>query len=476
MDKNIKIFIINLDKDHDRYISIKTQLENIGYENYERVSAVYGKNVLHEYNTKLSGPQLGCYLSHLKVYKMILDQNLENAIILEDDSIITEWLKKLGEMFPGGNNYDFCWIGNSRAKWPRNTCNIIPAYDYDKIEKNRVGKFLYKISNEMVRNGNCPMGTYGLLVSKKGAEKIVNDTHKFLVPIDNYLVEKKDLEKYMTIPSIIIHCYDFGSNIFEKDQTRMENPFDNIWKRFPEKEKKVLEFLQYLNDIFDKHSIKYSVINSIMIGYARQEKLIPFDNSLEIAVNITDKDKIAKIFGENFRNGKIYLNYQNPKNYQDPENSDSNNSENYPFFQIQYFSEGKIGKVNTGDLGNIIAIKIGSHNSDKKYTVNIFENYIKILDKSHPEWKYKCISKDYDHMTGKKSNSVYSFNCDNVLIGYQLKNPEKNQQGEKEYFRPLYSKKRNYSKFCIIFIGLIFLYIVMIIYFSIKSIKYFKGK
>jgi GR25 family glycosyltransferase involved in LPS biosynthesis len=457
MDKNIKIFIINLDKDHDRYISIKTQLENMGYENYERVSAIYGKDVLDEYNTKLSGPQLGCYLSHLKVYKMILDQKLENAIVLEDDSIITEWLEKLAKIITV-NNYDFCWIGNSRAKWPRNTCNIIPAYDYDKIEKNRVGKFLYKISNEMVRNGNCPMGTYGLLVSKKGAEKIVNDDHKFLVPIDNYLIEKKDLEKYMTIPSIIIHCYDFGSNIFVKDQIRMENPFDNIWKKFPEIEEQVLEFLQYLNDIFHKHGIKHSVINSIMIGYARQEKLIPFDNSLEIAVNITDKDKLSKIFGENYKNGKIYVG--------NPENEENG----YPFFQIHYFSEGKIGKINVGNLGNIIAVKMGSYNSDKKYTVNIFENYISILDKSNPEWKYKCISKDHDYMTGKKSDSVYSFNCDNVLPGYYQEKQENNQS------YPHYSKKRNYSKFYMILIGIILLYTVMIIYFSMKSIKYFKGK
>lgn len=444
MDKNIKIFIINLDKDHGRYISIKTQLENMGYKNYERVPAVYGKDVLHEYNTKLSGPQLGCYLSHLKAYKMILDQNLENVIVLEDDSIITEWMDKPLDLSIPKNN-DFCWIGNSRSKWPRNTCNIIPAYDYNKIEKNRIGKFLYKISDEMVKDGNCPMGTYGLLISRKGAEKIVNDNHKFLVPIDNYLVNKKDLEKYMTIPSIIIHCYDFGSNIFAKDQVQMENPFDNIWKRFPEKEEQVLKFLEQLNDIFDKNSIKYSVINSLMIGYARQGMLIPFDNSLEIAVNVKDKDKLAKIFGNDIKNEKIYA---FPK-------------ESFPFVKIQYFDFEKIGNKNSGKLGNIIAVKLSSHNSDEKYTINIFENYTEILDKLYKEWKYKCVSKNHDYMTGKKSDSVYSFNCDSVLPGYK--------EEKKEYRQPFYTRKRNYKKFYIIFIGFVLIYIILMIYFFIKS-------
>lgn len=410
----MKIFIINLDKDYDRFVSMKTQLENRGIKDYERVSAVFGKNILHEYDTKLSGPQLGCYLSHLRVYNLIVDRGLKSAIILEDDSIITDWYDSLDKIM-GNTDYDFCWIGNSRAKWPRNTCNIIPDYNYPLIEKYKINQFLYSVSDEMIKTNNCPMGTYGLLVSLKGAKKVVSDTHKYLDPIDKYLVEKKDLNKCMTIPSIIIHCYDFGSNISNKEESVMENPFENIWKKYPEKEEQVLEFLQHLNYMFNKHNVRYSVINSIMIGYARQGKLIPFDNSLEIAVDLSDKEKLGELFGDYYFNDRIYI-----------------NKEKWPFFQVIYFrvpeniegtsieNKGKflIGKKSVKTLGNIIPTKIGSHNSDKMYNINIFENYKEILDTLHPDWSYKCISKTHDYINDKKPDKIYSFNCDNVLVEY----------------------------------------------------------
>jgi hypothetical protein len=81
----MKIFIINLKKDKDRFLKISEQLNRNNFFNYERVDAIYGKDVYKDYNTKLNPGQLGCYLSHLRTYSKIIEQNLEYAIILEDD-------------------------------------------------------------------------------------------------------------------------------------------------------------------------------------------------------------------------------------------------------------------------------------------------------------------------------------------------------------------------------------------------------
>ena len=81
----MKIFIINLEKDKDRFNNICNQLQSYNFYNYERVDAIYGKDVYHNYNTKLRPSQLGCYLSLLKTCNKIVEQNLEYGIVLEDD-------------------------------------------------------------------------------------------------------------------------------------------------------------------------------------------------------------------------------------------------------------------------------------------------------------------------------------------------------------------------------------------------------
>ena len=184
----MKFFIINLEKDKERYKHICNQLDSNNFKNYERIDAIYGKNVYDNYNTKLRPAELGCYLSFQKACHAIIKQDLEYGIVLEDDITLTEWASKLEEIIKTlPTSFDVCWIGNSRAKWPRNTCNLIPDYDYEKLSKYTINDFVYKI--EDVSGSNYPIGGYGLVVSKKGAMKILSETNNYKDPIDEYLVK-----------------------------------------------------------------------------------------------------------------------------------------------------------------------------------------------------------------------------------------------------------------------------------------------
>lgn len=121
----MQIFVINLEKDKERYAQIADSLNKFKL-NFERVDAVYGASINREEDptiftdkecvvkhnclssTKLIGNltdgELGCALSHLKVYKEIVDRNLPGAIVLEDDFIVTSKLdyifKKALEVLP----------------------------------------------------------------------------------------------------------------------------------------------------------------------------------------------------------------------------------------------------------------------------------------------------------------------------------------------------------------------------------------
>lgn len=94
----MKVFVINLDKDKEKLESIDSQLKTLGVE-YERVPAVYGKD-LPEIQKRaayssfrwwcaigrpIAPAEIGCTLSHHRIYKRIVEENIHCACILEDD-------------------------------------------------------------------------------------------------------------------------------------------------------------------------------------------------------------------------------------------------------------------------------------------------------------------------------------------------------------------------------------------------------
>ncbi|PWM29276.1 MAG: hypothetical protein DBX55_07490 [Verrucomicrobia bacterium] len=111
---NYKIFVINLDSRKDRLARITDNLNRLGVE-FDRFQAVFmerdrnsprilnaplkfnsAKNRLFDFNP-ISPGALGCYYSHMLVWKKILDEKLDFAVILEDDA-------DLGENFPDAVN------------------------------------------------------------------------------------------------------------------------------------------------------------------------------------------------------------------------------------------------------------------------------------------------------------------------------------------------------------------------------------
>jgi GR25 family glycosyltransferase involved in LPS biosynthesis len=81
----IGIFLINLDDRKDRLDSSTKQLNEVGLQ-FIRVSAVPSKDV--EESIFLTDPVLACWKSHLKTYSILVESDLEYALILEDDFLI----------------------------------------------------------------------------------------------------------------------------------------------------------------------------------------------------------------------------------------------------------------------------------------------------------------------------------------------------------------------------------------------------
>ncbi|MDD3448826.1 MAG: glycosyltransferase family 25 protein [Gammaproteobacteria bacterium] len=95
------VFVINLMRREDRRQGMMQQLDHLDLD-FEFVPAVDGANLgrddMVQYRLSKSAialreggmhqNEIACLLSHMKVYKMILEKNLPYALVLEDDAVL----------------------------------------------------------------------------------------------------------------------------------------------------------------------------------------------------------------------------------------------------------------------------------------------------------------------------------------------------------------------------------------------------
>lgn len=228
-----KIFYINLDRRQDRNINVLQIMKKYGM-NATRISAIDGTKLdvtkipnsiitekgIHDAQKKnqhisvsLTMGAIGCALSHRNVWKKIIDENIDNVLILEDDiRFDSNFGKKL-------DNY--------ANHWPKNYDVIFLGYHPASI------KFITKSVNDVFTRSNNVYGTFGYVVSKKGAEKLLKifplnyqidtEIHRNFHNIDAYLV-KPNYRIILSDPSEF--AKDFGSDI-----QKQENFCSQLMKR-----------------------------------------------------------------------------------------------------------------------------------------------------------------------------------------------------------------------------------------------------
>jgi GR25 family glycosyltransferase involved in LPS biosynthesis len=101
--EQIKIIILTLEMQKDRQRYIANQLESMGLEynffwgingnelTQAEINNIYDKNKSIKYLKRtLTKGEIGCAQSHKLIYKKMIEENIESAIILEDDVQIKE--------------------------------------------------------------------------------------------------------------------------------------------------------------------------------------------------------------------------------------------------------------------------------------------------------------------------------------------------------------------------------------------------
>jgi GR25 family glycosyltransferase involved in LPS biosynthesis len=127
-------FVINLDRRPERWKSTEAELKKAGFTDIRRVSAVdavcHPENAERSYRVLGSPPRhptfnrdfdiypgtFGCFLSHLTLWKYIIDHEIPYAFVFEDDiEFHSEWMRLGPEYYrhmPPTEAYDILYLGS----------------------------------------------------------------------------------------------------------------------------------------------------------------------------------------------------------------------------------------------------------------------------------------------------------------------------------------------------------------------------
>lgn len=225
-----KIFVINLDSSVERLKSMQAQCDRLGLK-FERVSAVRGCELsvhdkskiysleqnLKKYDKVLNDGEIGCYLSHIKCWKKLIEEELDYALVLEDDGMLTDelplFITKLAKSF---EHWDYIHLSHGSKVKP-----VIDSLDMGD------GIWLQKT---LKLNST----TTGQFISFKGAQKLVSSALPISRPVDMDIQHwyEKSLRCFVVSPFPVLSG-DFSSDITTMGDRSFvkKRPLKRIWQK-----------------------------------------------------------------------------------------------------------------------------------------------------------------------------------------------------------------------------------------------------
>ncbi|WP_010364139.1 glycosyltransferase family 25 protein [Pseudoalteromonas citrea] len=215
---SLPIFVINMKSSAERWQKTHSRLQNLGLE-CVRFDATVGKSLseaeistwydvdanLRKHHRNMTPGEIGCYISHMRVWQHMDDKNIPAAIILEDDLIIEDHLSETIDQLSMLTNWDMIKLSDNRAN---------PFIDSFTLTKQLVlGNYL-----------KVPNGTQGYAVSLPGAQKLLQRKPFFRpVDVDIQFHSEVDLRLIGIKPYPISEDLSFDSEIVNTNVGRHSN-------------------------------------------------------------------------------------------------------------------------------------------------------------------------------------------------------------------------------------------------------------
>jgi GR25 family glycosyltransferase involved in LPS biosynthesis len=240
-----KTFIINLETKINEYTNLSDSLKSLGFNDLERWNATVGRNltpIIFNPNTTLKDDEvfvtlqaytdlvkgrnlhralsskgaLGCYMSHVNIWKWLLNQpSIDRVVVFEDDAYLSD-----------------------NAVDKIDTClQSIPfeSIDFFSFGYNNTSKGFTEEVNDFVSLYRGEFwGLQGYMITKKGATKLLENIFPIDVQIDSYIglfaEYNPDFNLYITNKKYVKQNYHISSIQDKCVKCRVFEYYDIIMK------------------------------------------------------------------------------------------------------------------------------------------------------------------------------------------------------------------------------------------------------
>jgi glycosyl transferase family 25 len=244
---NIPVFVINLKSSVDRKVHTINQLNDLDIP-FQIIEAVdkFDSSVLelvdkHRFNLFEQGlrsryllhEEIGCVLSHVKVYQKLVDENIELACILEDDN---DYEKDFKDLLILNNlnvvDWDILHLGHHsgiRTKGTRSKNKI-------KLKLNG-----YSIGEPI----EIPLGTYAYIIKKDAAKMLIKHCFPVRMPADHYTGNANALgyRSFVFSPPCVFPNCSFNSTIQNVKNIKFENVYIESIRKYIQKSYQLFPWL-----------------------------------------------------------------------------------------------------------------------------------------------------------------------------------------------------------------------------------------
>jgi glycosyl transferase family 25 len=247
---NIPVFVINLKRSVERRLHTTEQLNGLSIP-FQLIEAIDGDLISEQqirnsddfgvyrngfHSSYLRKEEIGCALSHLKIFRQIVDEKIELACILEDDNDYSKDFKDLlvtGNLFTA--DWDILYLGHHSA------CT---AREAQSRNKKQVSPFNYQIGEAI----EVPYGAYAYIVNFEAAKEILNIAYPVRIPFDSYIGNAPaiGLRTFLLSPPCVVNSSLFSSTIYLNMNTLYSTPF---WKATDTLIRKIYSFFPFLRAI-----------------------------------------------------------------------------------------------------------------------------------------------------------------------------------------------------------------------------------
>ena len=223
---DIPIWIINLKRDTERLLFMQTQMQRLDLD-YRIIEAIDGRSLgdnekapysksiaLRDFGRELTAGEIGCALTHIKIWELMVKEGIEEILILEDDV-------HLGTALIG--------VLNHRDRLPQDYQHINFSTNARQAPFGDFVTDIYRASRHIER----PYLTSAYLLTKAGAQKLLKLVSPLYMPIDNFITIT-DIISYGIYPRVVVLAETPSGIGRRSDNIPKVSFWQKKWRQFKE--------------------------------------------------------------------------------------------------------------------------------------------------------------------------------------------------------------------------------------------------